>query len=65
MDVNVVTSATVEEYSLLRDQLWFGLAGTLADKVLDAMSDAPEADLRRADDLVSKILVPIMLLSSG
>jgi len=25
VDVNVVTSATIEEYSLLRDQLWFGL----------------------------------------
>ncbi len=33
-----------------------GLANTLSGKVLDRMSDAPEADLRRADDLVSKVL---------
>ena len=29
--VNVATSATVEEYSLLRDQLWFGLQKWLKD----------------------------------
>jgi adenylate cyclase len=32
------------------------LAGMLAGKVLDNASDEPEADLRRADDLVSKML---------
>ncbi len=29
--VNVATSATVEEYALLRDQLWFGLQKWLKD----------------------------------
>jgi len=31
LGVNVATSATVEEYSLLRDQLWFGLQKWLKD----------------------------------
>jgi phage terminase large subunit len=29
--VNVATAATIEEYSLLRDQLWFGLQKWLKD----------------------------------
>lgn len=33
-----------------------GLANTLAGKLLDDLSDAPEADLQRANDLVSKVL---------
>lgn len=33
-----------------------GFASVLAGSVLDNFSDAPEADLRRADDLVSKVL---------
>ena len=33
-----------------------GLAAVLSGRVLDFLSDAPEADLRRADDLVSKAL---------
>jgi TolB-like protein/class 3 adenylate cyclase len=33
-----------------------GMAGVLADRVLDEYSDAPKDDLRRAEELVSKVL---------